>query len=163
GRGFGRISAMVVISRRPEEDVAEDRRGLPPRRYPVPPVHGGPPRRSALARGSDRASAAGCPLFYCGPDSLGPLSGIPYTPALPDAQFRALSRTPRQRQGRRAECRARAEDREDLAETTGGSAGKARLRYEPARRRGARALDLRARCGSAGAVIRLGPAHRRSA
>ena len=155
--------ALAVASARRAAAVAEDAGGLCPRSPAMPGLS-----QRALGRAGD----AGAVRRARGQRRQGLHGDAPrrrYRRPFPDAGagglalVRALPRTGRQGQGRRALGDPRAQDRQEPAETDPDGGGQTFYRCRRARRRDPRSLDLGARRRRDGAVVRLGPAHLRGA
>ena len=159
----GGDGALARPSRRRAEDVAKDRRGLWPRCQAIPDVS-----RRALWRGAVTEETGGtCTAGRAG--LHGGTAGGRHRKPVADAGTRrrpvicAVSRAERQGQGRRAQRRAGAEGRENIAETAAHCGGETGLGRGSARRRGARTVGARARCRGARTALRLGLADFRGA
>ena len=155
--------ALADASARRAAAVAKDARSLRPRPPPVPdfpqPALGqeGHAERVCGAGGHRRQGLHGdAPRRrHCRAFADAGAGGLAF--------IRALSRTRRQRQGRRPVRHPRAQGCKEPAEADPDGCRQALCGCRRARRRGARSLDLGARRRRDGAALRFGPAHLRGA
>ena len=143
---------------------AEDAGSLCARRRPVPRLPRRASGRRAVAQATGQAHAADVRAFMAARRSDGarqPLADARCWPARAPSRA-SSSATARARSARSPPC-ARPSSRKTLPKPLAVAAAKRITDIELARRRGARALDHRARCRRAGAALRLGPAHLGSA